>query len=592
MNFPTITKSKEAQTRAELQDCIQKTINSIKEKELVIYCGAGISLNSGVPLANDLKLYILEKLSVDKKDIYGYMPKKEMENIFGEKDTSWHELFENPGEENLLFKTNFEDLIYELIDDEIKQKKMLAVCRENIPYSKIKHSIPFELFMEIIAENLDIPDILNMYKDEKKINTNHVLIAKLAKVGLAKNIFTTNFDLLIERALEEEELKRDKDFKVYYNEKHFSEIDFNDDGHKKIRIFKIHGSAEDYKSIRTTMKGVASKVLSDKRKALIRHIFSSGKHKKVLILGYSCSDEFDITPQIQNIGENKKEIIYVDHSTTKEEIEDLKKEENENSSEEEKNPFKSFSGKKIRYNINTLIENIWISLKDISKEEYELIPSETEQKRRAFKWRKYVDEWAKGLEGGEGSFKSFIAGRIFYNISNYNKQIKYYEKSLGIAKAIGDKAGESKCYTNLGVAYDSLGDYKRAIEYYEKSLEIAKAIGDKAEESKCYVNLGTVYESLGDFQRAIEYQEKSLKIAKSIGYKQGELACYTNLGLVYHRLGEYNRAIEYYLKAEGIFKETKQYHYLKVVYDNLSLAYEKTGNYEQSEKYKNLENSI
>ena len=48
MTFPTIfTKSKETQTRAEIQDYIQKTINSIKEKELVIYCGAGISLNSG-----------------------------------------------------------------------------------------------------------------------------------------------------------------------------------------------------------------------------------------------------------------------------------------------------------------------------------------------------------------------------------------------------------------------------------------------------------------------------------------------------------------------------------------------------------------
>jgi len=41
----------------------------IKEKELALFCGAGISKNSGFPLANELKQYILEKLPIDEIEI-------------------------------------------------------------------------------------------------------------------------------------------------------------------------------------------------------------------------------------------------------------------------------------------------------------------------------------------------------------------------------------------------------------------------------------------------------------------------------------------------------------------------------------------
>ncbi|NCS98491.1 tetratricopeptide repeat protein, partial [bacterium] len=70
-----------------------------------------------------------------------------------------------------------------------------------------------------------------------------------------------------------------------------------------------------------------------------------------------------------------------------------------------------------------------------------------------------------------------------------------------------DKAGESVCYGNLGVAYYSLGDFKKAIEFLENSLKIKKEIGDKAGESACYTNLGIAYQSLGDSRKAIEFPE-------------------------------------------------------------------------------------
>ena len=440
-------------------------------KDFTIFCGAGISKNSGLPLANELLQYIIEKLPFDKKDI-----------------------------------------------EEI-----------------VASNFPFEAFMESLSENTDISKILDIFK-EGEPNTAHILIARLAKNGYLKTIFTTNFDLLIEKALEKEGLKKNNDFEVYCNEEQFSRIDFECTEGKIIRILKIHGSIDDKNSIRTTMKAVASKTLSDKRMKVIEYLLSTGRHKKVLILGYSCSDVFDITPQIQSIEKNQKEIIFVEHSKEGTEIEDVRIKEL---------PFKTFPGKRIKCNTDDFIRELWDSLKKTIGE-YTPIESEVD-------WKTYLEDWAKGLK--KKYLKYFIAGLILYEISNFKRAIEYHEKSLEIAKAIGDKEEEARCYTCLGISHFSLGNFKRGVEYHKKALEIAKAIKDKIGESIAHTNLGNAYRNLGDFKRAVEHHEKALEIAKAIRDKIGESACYTNLGNAYRNLGDFKRAIEYYEKSLEIAKE-------------------------------------
>ena len=177
------------------------------------------------------------------------------------------------------------------------------------------------------------------------------------------------------------------------------------------------------------------------------------------------------------------------------------------------------------------------------------------------------------LENEDRSGESTCYGNLgiaYQSLGDVRRAIKYHEKSLEIKREIGDKSGESACYGNLGIAYRSLGDVRRAIEYYEKSLEIKREIGDRAGESKCYGNLGAAYQSLGDFRRAIEYYEKSLEITREIGDKSGESTCYTNLGNAYYSLGDVRRAIEYYEKSLEIKREIGDINSERIV--NLSLC--------------------
>jgi len=170
--------------------------------------------------------------------------------------------------------------------------------------------IPFERFFELLLESSLSKKLIDLFEIGRP-NANHYLIAKLAKAGLIKTICTTNFDLLIEECLNNEDLIRERDYKIFYKEEEFDSINRNDDC---IRLIKIHGSVEDKESMAVTLKRVAGNDLSAQRKGVIDHVFSKGRHNNVLVLGYSCSDIFDINPQIESINTDLNNVIFIEHN--------------------------------------------------------------------------------------------------------------------------------------------------------------------------------------------------------------------------------------------------------------------------------------
>ncbi len=273
----------------------------------------------------------------------------------------------------------------------------------------MKSVLPFEAFMEIISVGSDISKILHIFEDGKP-NTNHALLAKLVKMGCLKTILTTNFDSLIEKALEIEGLKLGVDFKSHFAEEHFSHIDLDDYGNMT-EVFNIHGSIRDMDSIRTTLMAVASKNLSDMRSSVVRHIFSTGKHKRVLVLGYSCSDVFDLTPHILTLGEDLKELIFVEHCDgARAEIMDIEK-------VNAGNPFRRFPGKWVRCDTDELVRQLWNSLRQVIGDKYEFVTSQS-------KWRNCVHDWATDLEE-KGKWRGYyVVALLFNQNSDYHKAIE------------------------------------------------------------------------------------------------------------------------------------------------------------------------
>jgi tetratricopeptide (TPR) repeat protein len=493
----------------EASDNITSIIDSFKQGKLGIFCGAGISKNSGLPLANELKQYILEKLTADNNVI---------------------------------------------------NKIMMS-------------ALPFEEFMEIIATNSNAWNILRLFAQGEP-NTNHIVLARLAKLGIVSTITTTNFDLLIEKALDNEGLIRNKHYRVFANEDDFGKLGVC--GQELISVIKLHGSIDDLKSIRTTLALVAGKTLSDKRMNAIKYTFSTSTDHNVLVLGYSCSDEFDITPHIRAIDGEKKEIIFISHTKNEQTIEEIR-------SIQYKNPYKAFPGFRIKTNTDNFVKILWTSFPNIG---------EYFQKKGFIKWRTLIDDWASTSKQ-DALYRPFIVGFCLRSISDFKGAIEYYRKTLDLAKEIGDKSAQARSCGNIGNSYLRLGQTADAEFYLNECLKYAVETGDSDLEASCWGNLNSVYKiykdpkkisisskkewilleqsekkiakamlyfkqanffnNTGNLPRAVELYEKCLLSCRANGNIVIEAACLLCLGVAYRRSKAFERSIELLEQASLLF---------------------------------------
>ena len=220
-------------------------------------------------------------------------------------------------------------------------------------------------------------------------------------------------------------------------------------------------------------------------------------------------------------------------------------------------------------------------------------------------------------------------GNVSQLLGNFNDAIEYYNKSLSIAKEVGDKKAEGDACGGLGCTYDALGNFKEAMMFYKKELTIAKATADRDQEGRAYGHLGSAYLHLGKNDKAGENFEKQLSLAEegrneahysinkaydSIGLFQGSTeyrnkylsiehhkrrlaiaedmeksahighAC-ANLGKVKQLLGNYTEATEYYERSLSTAKEVVDSVGEGLAYSGLGIVNQLQGNFQKAVEY-------
>ena len=429
---------------------ITQTINDIARGinlgETVVFCGAGISSNSGLPMANQFIPYVLLTLCASQKEIHRI-------------------------EENLKVIQNPKGSIIKLIG--IINEKIKA--SEDV-LNKIMNDLPFEAFIEILHRCSEVDKIFDIYDADKYLpavepNTNHTFLAKLIKLNRLKTIVTTNFDQLIEKALKLEGMIEGKDYDLLYKDEDFEKINWAQD---RVRLIKIHGSIHEKGALAITLSQVAKKELSEARAKIVDYVYSQGRHKQVLILGYSCSDLFDLSLQIETIKENQKKVFLVQHSDHQG-IKDVRLYEG-------KNPFRGFANSTRLYcNTDQLVGALWRSI----------IQGTYSSKKSDTNWKEKVAQWySESTRQRTKALPYTILGLLLSTIEEYPKAIEYHEEALNRARAMGNKQSEGTSLGHLGTVYFSLGEYPEAIEYHEEALAMFRAMGNKQGEGTSLGHLG------------------------------------------------------------------------------------------------------
>ncbi|MEG4127984.1 CHAT domain-containing protein, partial [Microcoleus sp. Pol1B3] len=139
------------------------------------------------------------------------------------------------------------------------------------------------------------------------------------------------------------------------------------------------------------------------------------------------------------------------------------------------------------------------------------------------------------------------------DLGEKQKSLEYYNQSLPLYRAVGDRSGEASTLNNIGLVYSDLGEKQKALEYFSQSLPLSRAIGDP-QEARTLTNIGSVYSDLGEKQKSLEYYNQSLPLYRAVGDRNGEATTLNNIGLVYLDLGEKQKALEYYSQSLPLYR--------------------------------------
>jgi len=257
------------------------------------------------------------------------------------------------------------------------------------------------------------------------------------KEGYVRQVLTTNFDLLIETALEALGCRRATDFSVCSTDEQFRKISPT---MKLPAILKIHGSADEQESIRITLSLVARQELSESRAHLLEH-FMTSNGEDVLILGYSTGDHFDINPALSRLRSNKR-IFFVDHRLGQRRITQLPK------------VFSRFHGcgicchtgevlgclrKELNENLITLCNQ---HMAKIARESF---PTKN--------WRSVIDEWANRFIL---PMRFFVIATILYALQRVNESRELYRQARELFVKFGDGLGIGSAMHQLAnMRYDT-----------------------------------------------------------------------------------------------------------------------------------------
>lgn len=127
-----------------------------------------------------------------------------------------------------------------------------------------------------------------------------------------------------------------------------------------------------------------------------------------------------------------------------------------------------------------------------------------------------------------------ILGVVALNEGRPTDARDYFERSLALARASGDKNAQANCLSNLGI----VAEREDGLRYFAQALALFEEMGNRSGQGKTLSNLGLMSILIGDYQQAIEYIERALQLLRQVNDPYAEAKALQQLALCHSVLGE------------------------------------------------------
>jgi len=194
-----------------------------------------------------------------------------------------------------------------------------------------------------------------------------------------------------------------------------------------------------------------------------------------------------------------------------------------------------------------------------------------------------------------GKEKTFYLGALCsaYNSRSINygyrgetaKELEFAEKSLAIAKEIGNKIYISTIEYNTAKLLHLQGDISRCITYVQHALKLSEEADYTLLQSYCLNYLGFISKEQGEWQEALKFHESALAVGKKIDNKSAmgtSLAC---MGAVYSDQKMWPESLDALRKSLVLYTEIDDKQNMAIQYQLLGATYQYQQMYDSAFKY-------
>jgi predicted ATPase/class 3 adenylate cyclase len=107
-------------------------------------------------------------------------------------------------------------------------------------------------------------------------------------------------------------------------------------------------------------------------------------------------------------------------------------------------------------------------------------------------------------------------GNSAIDLSDYARARSFYEASLELCRAAGDKRGMARALTGLGIVAADTGAFAEARARYQEALTIYERSGDQGRRAGSLFNLGQVASAEGDLDEAQSTHQAALDVRRAM----------------------------------------------------------------------------
>ncbi len=444
-------------------------------------------------------------------------------------------------------------------------KSLLNICapEEDQPYILDIKSLGYEIFVEIFQNNVD-PNLrfLDYFDQITKPNIIHYFLAMMLKGK--HHVITTNFDYLIELALMKIEDNLEN-IVLVITKKDYSK--YNTPGkNDKLMIYKLHGSKKNIITKENTKKSLITTISSLGRDREQGETFAIEPYKKpaiinlmrdrtLIVLGYSGSDDFDISPTLLELPELNR-IIWISHSTSDTPSIHLINQD----VHLEDQSFHQFSSTdqmlidlaqnvpyeiyRITGNTSIIAEMIWASIfPNKDKNIYDLI---SERDTQTTDFKEYISSIYVDITEID---KLFFAEEVFSIFGLYERALHCIDKGIELATQKNDPDLKIRFIKKMGTIHMAREEYDDALKCREEAIDFYSKINDLSGKADQLLSIGSIYRSKFDYDQALKFVKEAYSIHKKLDNTYGLASDLNLLGLIFSRKANKRKALSYYKKG-------------------------------------------